>query len=153
SEYYTKQLASFRERYPAIDKLTFSGRFSDRRFLPALSRADWEAVTADLIARLDDAAIAKALARLPAELPAAQREELQRLLLARRAALPEASRDFYALLAKEVDVHASADAERIEVQRLAGGALRISTPSFARTFLSSETDEVRLYTQGNAVVE
>src|SRR3954468_495698 len=48
-EYYTKQLAGFGESYPAIDKLTFSGRFTDRRFLVWLDRAAWESETADLV--------------------------------------------------------------------------------------------------------
>src|SRR5437868_401435 len=64
-EYYTKQLASFRTKYPSIEKLTYAGRFTDRRFLVRLGRADWEAVTAEIGSKITDAVISQAVHQLP----------------------------------------------------------------------------------------
>src|ERR671937_168219 len=65
-EYYTKQITSFHASYPAIDKLTFSGRFIDRRFLVWLDGPSWETVTAEVVASLSDSVISDAVHRLPA---------------------------------------------------------------------------------------
>ncbi len=50
AEYYTKQLTTFGADYPSIEKLTFSGRYTDRRFLVRLEKQEWDAVTVDLVA-------------------------------------------------------------------------------------------------------
>ena len=152
-EYYTKQLAGFGESYPAIDKLTFSGRFTDRRFLVWLDRAAWESETADLVGRLTDAVIADAVRRLPAAMYAKGGAELDRLLRARRDALAGASRDYYRLLAAQVDLRA-AEGEEIRVRRQDQGGVEVSTPRFRRTFVSDETSDLRVYTpRGGRVVE
>jgi hypothetical protein len=163
SEYYTKQLTSFRTSYPALDKLTFAGRFTDRRFLVGLDKREWDSVTSELVAKLTDAVIADAVRRLPPAMYAQGGDELERTLRARRDALPKASEDFYRLLADRVDVRGTDGAESIEVKRQAGGAVEIAIyergeeagkkkagPLFRRTFLSEETSEIRLYTLGGA---
>ena len=63
-EYYTKQLASFRTKYPSIEKLTYAGRFTDRRLLVPLEKAEWEAVTAEVVSKITDAVISDAVHRL-----------------------------------------------------------------------------------------
>jgi hypothetical protein len=145
TEYYTKQLASFHPKYPPIDKLTFSGRFTDRRFLVWLGKEDWESVTVDVVARLTDAVISDAVRHLPAAMYAKGGAELDRVLRARRDGLAQASRDYYRLLAREVDIRA-ADGETIVVTRNPNGSVEITTPRFRRTFLPDETSELRIYT-------
>ena len=144
AEYYTKQLASFRAKYPAMDKLTFSGRFTDRRFLVWLDKQDWESVTAEIVAKLTDAVISDAVRHLPAPMYAKAGEELERDLRARRDALPQASRDYYRVLAGEVDLR-GAEGETITARRDASGIVEVVTPRFRRTFLADETSELRLY--------
>ncbi|HZX96846.1 MAG TPA: hypothetical protein VFE90_20165 [Myxococcales bacterium] len=151
-EYYTKQLASFHEDYPAIEKLTFSGRYTDRRFLVPLEKREWDEVTAEVKARLTDAVIADAVRRLPPAMVRQGGDELERDLRARRDRLGEASQDFYELLARQVNVQDPADAGPIEVKGGAAGVevsiRRGGETIFRRTFLPRETSEIRLYTAG-----
>jgi hypothetical protein len=144
-EYYTKQLTSFHASYPAIDKLTFSGRFIDRRFLVWLDGPSWETVTGEVVASLSDSVISDAVHRLPAAMYAKGGPELERLLRARRDGLAQASRDFYRLLAERVDLR-GAEGETLTINRIAGGDLEVATARFRRTFHPGETEEVRLYT-------
>jgi hypothetical protein len=144
-EYYTKQVAGFGASYPPIDKLTFAGRFTDRRFLVWLDAPAWETVTGDLVSRLTDGVIADAVRRLPAAMYAKRGAELERLLRSRRDALPQVSRDFYRLLAARVDLR-GAQGETLAVQGRPGGELEVASPRFRRTFHPGETDELRLYT-------
>ena len=149
--YYTKQLTSFHASYPAIDKLTFSGRFTDRRFLVWVDGPSWETVTAEVVASLTDSVIADAVHRLPAAMYAKGGPELERLLRARRDGLAQASRDFYRLLAARVDLR-GAEGETLTINRIPRGDLEVATARFRRAFHPDETEEVRIYTpRGGAV--
>src|SRR3989454_10152532 len=50
---------------PPIDKITFAARYTDRRFLVPLERAEWEAVTAEAVSGITDAVISEAVHKLP----------------------------------------------------------------------------------------
>jgi hypothetical protein len=163
AEYYLKQFASFHDDYPAIDKLTFSARYIDRRFLAALEERDWREVTADVVARLTDDVVAGAVRQLPPELYARDRETLERALRARRDALPAASGAFYRLLAEDVDVYGTTGPDRATIRRSRDGGLDLTVsvrdadsgrppgaPLFHRVFRAGETSEVRLYLLGGA---
>ena len=153
AEYYTKQLAGFGESYPPLDKLTFSGRFTDRRFLVWFDRDAWKSETADLVAALTDDVIADAVRRLPSAMYAKGGAELERLLRVRRDGLERASGDYYRLLASQVDLRA-AEGETIRVRGLPQGAVEVSTPRFRRVFVPDETAELRVYTpRGGRVVD
>ena len=153
AEYYTKQLAGFGESYPPMDKLTFSGRFTDRRFLVWLDRGTWESETADLVGKITDEVISNAVRQLPSAMYAKGGAELERLLRARRDGLVAASRDYYRLLASQVDLRA-AEGETIRVRREPQGTVEVSTPRLRRVFVSEETSELRVYTpRGGRVVD
>jgi len=112
AEYYTKQLASFSASYPSIEKLTFSGRFTDRRFLVSLQKQEWDAVAADLVTKLTDGVIDDAVHHLPPEMYTKAGAELTQALKARRDQLPRAADKFYRLLAQDVDVRATERSSR-----------------------------------------
>jgi hypothetical protein len=163
AEYYTKQLASFHDGYPAIDKLTYSGRYIDRRFLVQLDRVEWQAVAADVVRRLTDATISDAVRRLPPELYARSGARIEAALLARRDALCSESDAFYALLARDVDVHGTEGPDHAVIRRSPDGSVEVTLsasddargealapPYFHRTFHAGETSEVRLYLLGGA---
>jgi len=163
AEYYTKQLAGFGADYPSIEKLTFSGRYTDRRFLVGLEKPEWDAVTADLVAKLTNATIDQAVHQMPKEFYAKQGKKITRMLQSRRDKLPRASEDFYRLLAQDVDVRGTQGADDVEVVRNAdrsvlvtlssrdpGTGQRVGAPHFHRTFKSDETDDIRLYLLGGA---
>ncbi len=163
AEYYTKQLASFGASYPSIEKLTFSGRFTDRRFLVALQKPEWDAVAADLVTKLTDGVIDDAVHHLPPEMYAIAGPALTEALRARRDQLPRAAGEFYRLLARDVDVRGTERADDAQVLRKADGSVelaiyrrdersgqRLGPAFFHRTFQADETDEIRLYLLGGA---
>ena len=163
AEYYTKQVAGFGKTYAPIDKLTFAGRYTDRRFLVELDKVQWEEVTTQLIAKLTDAAISEAVHQLPQSVYEEGGANLEAALRSRRDALPAASREFYRLLADQVDVRGTEKSEEFQIHRQEGGAVEVAiyardsktgekaaSPYFWRRFLSEETSEVRLYTTGGA---
>ena len=154
AEYYTKQLASFGEKYPSLEKLTYSGRFSDRRFLVGLDWAQWEEIAAGLAAKLTDAAIDDAVNHLPPEALKAN-AQLAAILRMRRDHLHEAAREYYLVLAQEVDVRGADPADVARVVSAANGSVSVSVqaaddqqPYYQRRFLPSETGEIRLYMPG-----
>ncbi len=154
-EYYGKPLSGWGDTYPPIDKITYSGRFTDRRFLASLDRETWEAVTAEVVAQMTDPVIAGAVHQLPHPMYAQAGEQLERALRSRRDRLADASREFYRLLARDVDVHGTTAAEDFQVDRHADGSVTVTVrargedaPYFSRTFLAGETAEIRLYTMG-----
>ncbi|HWE22730.1 MAG TPA: hypothetical protein VG496_02205 [Myxococcales bacterium] len=163
AEYYTKQLAGFGTDYAPIDKLTFAGRYTDRRFLVGLEKADWEAVTSEVVAKVTDAAIAAAVHHLPGPVYEKEGAALERALRSRRDLLPAASREYYRLLADRVDVRGTASAEEFDIDRQANGAVEVAiyarnensgkraeAPFFHRTFAADDTSEIRLYTTGGS---
>jgi hypothetical protein len=163
AEYYTKQLASFHDGYPAIDKLTYSGRYIDRRFLVQLDEAEWRAVSSDVVGRLTNDTIVSAVRRLPPELYAKGGARLEEALRARRDALGAASEAFYRLLAKDVDVYGTEQADRASIRRSPNGSVELTLSAydgetgeavaasyFHRSFRPGETSEIRLYLLGGA---
>ena len=128
----------------------------DRRLLADLDRRAWDSVTASVRARITDPVITRAVREMPAEYQPLGAREMEAALRARRDALEEASGHFYTRLASDVDVHATDEAERAEVERLADGSVDVRlfespdarTPYFRRRFLPGETREVRLYLHG-----
>jgi hypothetical protein len=156
------QIVGFDAEYPAMWRLTWSGRALDRRLLVGLESKTWDSVAVTLQQRLTDDRIDAALSKLPAEFRPLVAPELERKLRQRRDNLPEAARAFYELLAAWVDVHATDQRDSAMIARrsdggvdltlfsLAGGAA--SQPYFRRTFLQSETQELRLFLHGGGDV-
>jgi hypothetical protein len=128
----------------------------DRRLLSDLDRRAWDSVTAFVRARVTDDVIARAVQQMPPEYQPLGAGELAEALRFRRDRLDRASRFFYDWLASDVDVHATDEAERAEVERLADGSVDVRlfesvdarTPYFRRRFVPAETREIRLYLHG-----
>lgn len=144
-------LLNYGPEYGDLDGQAWNGRDLDRYFLAALTRADWDSVATDLQARLTDSVIDAAVAQLPAEWHALDGARLAAALKARRAGLPAYARKFYRWLLTQAEVHATAVAEDVTLDRLPGGSLRVDiaergqAPWFSRVFDPRETREVRLY--------
>jgi hypothetical protein len=157
---YMPQFVTFGEDYPSVTRLHWNARELDRWFLSGLERAAWDSVGQAVVASLDDAVIDSAVSRLPPEIHALNGAELAATLKARRDALPGAWSEFYQLLARRVDVRLTDDDDEVTVERLGGGSLRIGVASkddqeryFDRTFVGTETEEVRVYLEdGDDVV-
>ncbi len=145
------QLVEFGPEYPAMLNLTWQAKDLDRRILSRLDRSAWDSVTIDLTSRLTDEAIAAAVRAQPAPFLAKDDGKgLESALRNRRDHLPEAAAEFYALLAGEVDVHATDATETIDVEH-EDGAVRVTirpqsgAETFRRQFDAAETREVRVF--------
>ena len=148
----------FGAEYPSLTGLTVQAEPLDRRLLSDLPRAAWDSVAAALQARLTDAAIARAVAALPPEYQAEEREELIHILRARRDSLPVQAAGFYGRLALNVDVHATDEDEAAVIERHPDGSLEVTITAaaeggerrvtFHRRFDPRETDDVRVHLRG-----
>ena len=166
----------FDERY-RLSGLTYSTHSLDRRLLQRLTAGDVRDIALRVQRAVTDDVIAGAIAELPPEVRARTTtdERLASTLRARRERLPEFAMEFYRWLATEVDVHGTAEADRIDVMRHADGRVTVTvgdpvpapviarrddgavvttsagevartpTPYFQRTFLPHETNEIRVY--------
>jgi hypothetical protein len=146
----------FEPRYSNLYGLVHNAQVLDRWILPELSLAAWDSVASDIRSRITDRVIADAVGHMPPPHVRLSGAALEARLRARRDALPEVAREFYALLATEVDVRATDEDDRAEVVRRPDGSLDVrlrpasgdGDPYFERRFLPSETREVRLYLHG-----
>ena len=152
AEYYVPQLTTFGSRHPPVEKLTFSGRHTDRRFLVELDEAAFQDVAKEVTVKLTDAVISEAVHRIPPPLYSQSGVALEQALRARRDELPAVAMDYYRLLAHEVDVRGTEGAETFKLRRTEN-AVEVEVLSgterlFQRTFRDGETSEIRLYTVG-----
>lgn len=148
---------SFEPDYSQLYGLVHNAQEFDRPVLAQLTRNEWETIASDVQSRLTDAVIADAVAQLPVEYRHSDGAELQAKLLARRDALPEMAHRFYGWIATEAEVEATDEAEWLLVDREASGVrvrLGLGEPGaeayYDRTFLPTETREVRVYLRGGA---
>jgi hypothetical protein len=150
------QLVDFGKSYPGMTGLHWNARFVDRRLLTGLEREVWDSVATTLQGKLTDPVIDDAVRRLPPEYYELDGARLTAALKARRDKLPEAAGKLYDLLAGQVDVRGTSEADVVTAQRSGDGALELTVadrrkdgtvkePYFRRRFLGSETGDVRLF--------
>jgi hypothetical protein len=152
----TPILVQFGPEFDKVKRYHMQPSELDRLLLSELPREVWDSTANTLRSRLTDAVIDAAVRRMPPEYVRRQGEALAAALKARRDALPAAAADFYALVSREVDVHATDARERADVVRLADGGVEVTIgpasgggPVFYhRRFVREETREVRLYLHG-----
>jgi hypothetical protein len=150
------QLVKFSPTYPSMVGLTWNARVVDRRLLSGLEWPVWDSTARALQNAITDAVIDDAARRLPPELRAENAAWLAAALKRRRDALTDAARHFYQVLAAEVEVRGSDQAELVEAVRSEGGMLELTVraaddsaaPLFHRRFDRDDTKEVRLYLHG-----
>ncbi len=150
------QLCSFSEDYPDIKKITYSGRFLDRRILTSLNKYTWDSVTNDLYSKLNDSIIINSVNKLPSE--DINHERFKKDLISRRNKLPEISNDFYKLVNEVADIYATSKNDSAEVNRLNNNLTEVSLYKkpgkriqgiskryFNKTFENNITDEIRIH--------
>ena len=147
------RLVDFEDRYPSILGLTWQARFVDRRHLSGLEWSDWQSVVDDLRGRLTNPVIDAAVKSLPPEFYAIAGPGLAARLKERRDRLPDAAHRFYALLAREPEIHASDQSDTVEAVRREDGGIDLVAsgpegPYLRRRFTPQETSEVRVYLKG-----
>ncbi len=136
--------------------LMFNARYFDRTFLTQLDREEWIAVAEDLKSRMTDQVIENAIRSWPQEIYALSGDEVIAKLKARRKNLTEYALEHYESLSKEVEVLGSDKHEHFIIDRINPQQTKITVWKtnkdfekrkiiYERTFLATETEEVRLY--------
>lgn len=147
-------------RHADVRANTFSSHFVDRMMLTELTREDVEAEVATIRRRLTDAVIEAAVDSLPEPYPASHRQRIAGFLKSRRDRLGEVALPFYAWLATEVDVRATDERDRAEIERRPDGTVlvtltpvleggRAGKPYYRRVFRPDETREIRVFLHGD----
>ena len=155
------QFEHFDDRFHSISKISFSGRYLDRRLLVGVDRQTWDSVATSFINHLTDVIIEGAVRRLPPAYYALDGARLEHALKSRRDAFAEAASQYYQQLADYVDIYLSDKQEYVEVLRLDDERVEVTawrrdkdtgdkegTPVYHRIFERNETKEIRLYTLG-----
>ncbi len=150
------QFENFSEIFNNISKLTFSGRFLDRRILVPLDRPTWDSVMTVFVGELSDSVIIRAVRQLPPPYLALDGDRLINALKSRRDSFYKISDAYYHLLSRYVDVHLSDKRECASIKRVDDGHVEVTAwrtrkdmvPVFHRVFVRGETNEIRLYMGG-----
>lgn len=159
------KILKFGADYPAIEALTFSSHYLDRRLLSELTRADFEAAGRSLQQALTDEVIDEAVANMPRPYDQLARDALTAKLRSRREQLPALAIEFFEWLATDVDVRATDARDFATVEQRADGTVRLRIaplrdsdatasmaapqPWFERIFLPDETSEIRVFLHGD----
>lgn len=150
------ELLKFRASYPGLEGMILVGAEVDRKVLTGLERSAWTDVSSRVQERLTDAVIDEAVRRMPQEYYELNGEMLARQLKNRRDKLLDVAEDYYKLLAAEVDVHCTDQADFVKIECNPDGDLLVNvsldtqgeTPAetyYSRKFVRDETNEVRIY--------
>jgi hypothetical protein len=155
------QFEGFNKNKPDLLSLTYSGRHLDRRFLPRLSREEFQKIASTFVDMLTDSVIENAVRHLPAPIYATSGEALIKKLKFRRYLLEEGAYRYYQQLAQYVDLKTCNHPDSVEVNRSDDAHVQVriyhldekngaknDTPLFQRTFNRNETREIRLYLLG-----
>ena len=152
------QLLNFGPGYSYMPGATWNGRNLDRRFLVELDWPTWKSMATDLQSKLTDSVIDDAVRALPPEHYALQGKTLSANLKQRRNHLLDAAGQYYHLLAKQVDVHATEGDDQavitrgpkgeVDVAVARAGGSTASLPYFERRFDPQSTKEVRVFLDG-----
>jgi hypothetical protein len=147
------QLTNFGPGYPYIAGATWNGRDLDRRLLVELEWPDWQSVATKLQGAITDDVINEAVRALPPEHYSLRGPTIASALRTRRDHLQEAARDYYDLLATQVDVSGREGSDEASVVRQDDGSVELtlssrtatSEPYFRRRFDPQSTKEIRLF--------
>ncbi|WP_048825844.1 hypothetical protein [Hymenobacter sp. DG25B] len=159
---------SFHEdiRLSDVEGLNKAALPMDKSLLVYLSRQDVREVADTLRLQLTNEVIDRAIGQWPPEILALSQDEFRRKLRHRRDQLPAVANKFYELLAREVEVPGTDEAERFLLEPAGPGQIRLSVyqrlPAQAagdsligqRTFRATETRSLKLFgLGGNDVFE
>jgi hypothetical protein len=153
---FLKQLRVYDTDIPNIKWVNYHSKYFDPTFLTESDWKVWEAEAKHIMENVTDEVIDESLKDFPAEIHAIDGKWIGDRLKGRRDNMMKIARDFYLLVSKEVDVVGTNDHDYFLVERLDDEHTRVRVYEsnkegkvkdlyFERTFLTSETKEVRLY--------
>jgi hypothetical protein len=149
----------FDHEFVWVPGFNFNGRHFDRDFMNEPSLDVWLETADSLQQRLTDKVIDDAIKSWPAEIYQHRGDEIVAKLKSQRDNLTDYARSQYLFLAKKVNVEGSNKREYFKVERLDDEHTRVRVYKttkkkkkekkiYDRTFLGSETKEIRLYGLG-----
>ena len=154
-----RNVQNFGYNFDDVIGLNLSGLQMDRTFTSRITREQWRQLAQDVKAGLTDDVIEAAVADLPKEVQKLSGPEIAAKLKSRRDKLPAAADEYYTFLARYVDIAGSDKHEHFEINRLNNEQVQvigyktnkegeILEQIYSRTFLTSETKEIRIYGMG-----
>ncbi len=154
--YLVPQFVHFDYDYPAIEDITWSGRYIDRRFLTEITRHSWDSVTTFVVNKLTNDIIENAVRQLPKEHYQIAAKELIGKLKSRRNLLTEYSKKYYNLINKVVDIYGTDKNDIVEITRLNDSQTLVNLYDlkkktkkknilYHKIFDNSITDDIRIY--------
>lgn len=157
----TDHLQTFDRTIYDIGRYNHSARNLDRQAANETTREQWVAVAKELQQLLTDEVIIMAVKQLPPEVYPISGYEITAKLKSRRDHLIDFANDYYAKLAKEVEIVGTKKKELFEINRINETETIVNVydlnrqgdqkrnPFYSRTFLNSETKEIRVYGLGD----
>jgi len=140
-----------------ITKLNFEERNIDRFFTNEMTLDDWINAAKSLQQSLTDAVIEQSIRGLPPEIFAVSGKELIEKLKSRKSHLVDYARQYYEVLAEEVEIVASKKREYVEIKAADNGELAVKifavnkdgkkneAAFYSRIFRPAETKWIRLF--------
>ncbi|MFL5808944.1 MAG: hypothetical protein ACJ749_05440, partial [Flavisolibacter sp.] len=151
------QLESFDYKLHNAKRFNRPGWILDRPFANELTQQDWVNAAQQLQQALTDSVIEHGIHQLPPEVFSISGPVIIAKLKSRRDHLQNYAKDYYDFLSHHVELRGSNQREFFEIKRLSDDETQINvykinkdnevkdTPYYSRTFRSSETKEVRIY--------
>ncbi|GAB3193974.1 hypothetical protein ABID22_000381 [Pontibacter aydingkolensis] len=154
-----RNVQNFGYNFEDVIGLNLSGLQMDRTFTSRVTREQWRKIAQDIQAGMTDEVIEAAVNELPEGVRNISGPEIAAKLKSRREQLPAVAEEYYTFLAKYVDIAGSNKHERFEIRRVNNEQVRVTgyktskegeilEELYNRTFLTSETKELRLYGMG-----
>ena len=155
-----KELQTFDDDIKNVQWYNYPAYEIDKRFTNDLVQQQWLEAATQLQQQITDNVIETAIRQMPPEIFAISGEETIRNLKSRRDHMQEYAKEYYAFLAKDVEIPGTKEDEVFKVERLNDNETRVTVyrknkdgevkkhPVYARTFLTGETKEIRLYGVG-----
>jgi len=154
-------LQPFSDHIRNVGQWNFNARHFDRYFLNKLDKKDWEKQIAYVQKHITDSLIDVAMAQMPDTIVKLNAESTKKHIQARRDDLNHTGLEYYHILAKYVDIPASAKNEFITADYHKDGSITVEMRNrkkdgtegrkiVKRRFYPNETQEIRLYGLGGS---
>lgn len=156
SKLLARKFNSFGPKIKDVKALMINARYIDERLLHELTREEWVAIAEDMQQRLTDEVIERAVKNLPHTIYTLKGESTIQNLKSRRDQLPVVAEEMYEILAGEVTIAGTDQADIFQVRRLDDELTevklirpaRAAIPEkvlYQRVFLRNETEKITLH--------
>lgn len=150
------QIQGFKSKARNIKTYNFNAKNFDRSYLNELNAEDWKKATAAFVALMTDDLIEKAVRLQPKEIHQYSVQSIINKLKKRKQHFVDEMMEYYRFISKIVTVYGSNKKELFDVTRREDGSVTVTVfkinknnetdkKIYERTFLVSETKEIRLY--------